>query len=202
MKTAHDQTTIGLPAVHLLRGILYREQTDAWDRLLRYRGTLEEYFAVLNLDLYVDESEGYAYLRQHDDPEGDDGADTFPRLMSRRKLSYPLTLLLALLRKRQVEFEAAGSESRLVLSQADIIEMMRLYWDETDTNERKREDRVVLHIKKLESYGFLSQLKLEKDRYEVNRILKAYLPVEELHAILRKLQEYARKRFGTGEDSI
>ena len=189
-----DQSTIGIPAVWLLRGILYRNKMPAWELLLRYRGRLEAYFEVLNLNLIVDEAEGYAYLRQKEADAEDAEADDFPHLMSRRTLSYPLTLLLVLLRKRLLEFETAGNENRLVLSERDLIEMMRIYWNELDTNERKREDQLVLHIKKLASYGFLAPLKSEKDRYEVNNILKAYVPIETLKMILETLQIYARER--------
>ena len=114
--------------------------------------------------------------------------------MSRRRLSYPITLLIVLLRKRLLEFEAEGSETRLVLSHNDIIEMMRIYWDELDTNERKREDQLLLHIKKIIAYGFLQPLKAEKGRYEVNRILKAYVPIEKLNEILEQLKAYAEAR--------
>lgn len=184
------KSEFGIPAVYLLRGILYRHQTEAWDLLLRYRGRLQEYFGVLNLDLLVDEGEGYAYLRQRVPEE----ESPFPNLMSRRRLSYPITLLLVLLRKRLLEFEAEGSESRLVLSHQDILEMMRIYWDELETNERKREDQLQLHIKKLVIYGFLKPLKAEKNRYEVGNILKAYVPIEKLQEILAELKRYAEEK--------
>ncbi|MEL7159879.1 MAG: DUF4194 domain-containing protein, partial [Bacteroidota bacterium] len=51
----------GAAAVYLLRGILYRDRADAWDQLLRHRKGLEDYFATLRLQLFVDEAEGYAY---------------------------------------------------------------------------------------------------------------------------------------------
>lgn len=189
-----DQSTFGIPAVLLLRGILYREKTEAWNLLLRYRGRLEAYFEVLGLVLIVDEAEGYAYLRQQAITAENAEAEDFPRLMSRRRLSYPLTLLLVLLRKRLLEFETLGNEMRLVVSERDMVEMMRIYWDELETNERKREDQLLVHIKKLATYGFLKPLKAQKDRYEVNSILKAYVPIEELKTILEKLQTYARDR--------
>ncbi|MCB0582156.1 MAG: DUF4194 domain-containing protein [Phaeodactylibacter sp.] len=186
------QEEFGIPAVYLLKGILYRQQEEAWNLLLRYRNRLQDYFAVLGVELLVEEGEGYAYLRQRPRDEEEEG--DFPRLMSRRRLSYPITLLIVLLRKRLLEFEAEGNETRLVLSHSDIIEMMRIYWDELDTNERRREDQLQLHIKKLMTYGFLQPLKAEKGRYEVNRILKAYVPIEKLNEILEQLKSYAEER--------
>jgi hypothetical protein len=196
MSSTDTNISFGPAAVHLLRGVLYRDRADVWEQLLRYRGRLEEYFDVLGLNLFVDEAEGYAYLRQREEPETDD----FPRLMSRRSLSYPQTLLLVLLRKRLMEFESAGDESRLVLSEADLIDLVRSYWDELDTNERKREDQIVSSIKKLVAFQFLEELKGEKGRYAVRRIIKAYLPVEELARITDTLRDYHRERFGAGRE--
>lgn len=187
-------TNFGSAAVYLLRGILYRDQREAWEQLLQHRGDLDTYFAALRLRLIVDEAEGYAYLRQRDEEEGD--APDFPRLMSRRKLSYPQTILLVLLRKRLVAFESAGDESRLTLTEQDMIEMMRGYWDELDTNERKREQSVVAAINKLVKFNFLRKMKGERDRYEVRRIIKAYLPIEELQRIYEDLKRYRLRKFG------
>jgi hypothetical protein len=186
----------GTAAVHLLRGILYRDQEAAWAALIRYRGRLEEYFAILGLRLLVDEAEGYAYLRQYQAAESEEAGlpEDFPSLMSRRRLSYSLTLLLVLLRKRLLEFEMAGNDTRLVLSQRDMVEMMRIYEDSLQTNERKREDLILKHIKRLADYGFLQPMKAEEDRYEVNRIIKAYLPIDELKKVADKLRAYAENK--------
>lgn len=186
----------GAAAVYLLRGILYRDRAHEWEQLLRHRRGLEDYFSTLGLQLFVDEAEGYAYLRQTEEGEADD----FPRLMSRRNLSYPQTILLVLLRKRLVEFEASGEDSRLVLSGQEMLDMMRVYWDELDTNERKREETVESAIKKLVVFNFLRPIKGERNRFEVRRILKAYLPVEEIKNIYDKLSAYHRSRFGNNEE--
>ncbi|KGE87616.1 DUF4194 domain-containing protein [Phaeodactylibacter xiamenensis] len=179
---------IRAPAIYLLKGILYREQhLDAWNLLLRYRERLRAYFEVLGLELIVEEGDGYAYLRQQ--PEEEE-ADPQPRLMTRRRLSYQQTLLIVLLRKRLLEFESEGNEVRLVLRYSDIAEMMRLYWDDTAANERKQEDKLRADIKKMISFGFLQTVR-EEDRYEVSRILKAYVPIEKLNEILGQLKAYA-----------
>ncbi|MEM9835978.1 MAG: DUF4194 domain-containing protein [Bacteroidota bacterium] len=196
-RTSESSADFGAAAVYLLRGILYHDRQPAWEQLLRHRRGLEDYFSVLGLQLFVEEAEGYAYLRQRDEVPGD--AD-FPRLMSRRNLSYPQTILLVLLRKRLLAFEAAGDDSRLVLSGQDMIDMMRAYWNELDTNERKREEAVISAVKKLVLFNFLRPIKGERDRYEVRRILTAYLPVEELKNIEDTLRNYHRERFGKTEE--
>lgn len=188
----------GVPAVYLLRGVLYRhQQEEAWELLLRYRRRLQDYFAVLQLELLVDEAEGYAYLRQQrlDEEEEENSAQrNFPRLISRRPLTYPLTLLCVLLRKRLLEFEAEGNDVRLIVSAAEIVDMVKLFWDESGTNERKREDKIHQQITRLVDYGFLQPLGKESNKYEVNRILKAYITIDKLKETLEKLKAYAAQR--------
>ena len=66
------------------------------------RAGITDHVAVNGLILIIDEPEGYAYLRARPETEGDEGAK-IPRLMSRRSLSLPVSLLLALLRKKLAE---------------------------------------------------------------------------------------------------
>lgn len=58
-----------------------------------------------------------------------------PRLIARRPLSYPVSLMLALLRKRLAEADAGGGDARLVLSREEIAELMRVFLPD-GTNER------------------------------------------------------------------
>jgi len=75
-----------------------------------------------------------------------------------------------------------------------MVEMMRIYEDSLQTNERKREDLILKYIKRLADYGFLQPLKAESNRYEVNRILKAYLPVDALNEVPAKLRTYVESK--------
>jgi hypothetical protein len=63
---------------------------------------------VLLLDLVLDEAEGHAFLKGRPDTDESEGAPRLPRLVARRQLSYPVSLMLALLRKRMAEFDAQG----------------------------------------------------------------------------------------------
>lgn len=84
--------------VPLLKGVLYRDESPAlWNALLQLQAQVRDYITVLGLDLQLDEAEGYAFLRSR--PEDEEEIQT-PRLVARRQLSYPVSLLLALLRKK------------------------------------------------------------------------------------------------------
>jgi len=106
--------------VHLLKGVLYRDNNERlWASLLRLQGRAREQAAVLLLDLVLDEAEGHAFLKSRPDPDEAEEAPRLPRLVARRPLSYPVSLMLALLRKRMAEFDAGGGDTRLVLSRDD-----------------------------------------------------------------------------------
>jgi hypothetical protein len=113
-----------------------------------------------------------------------------PRLVRRRSLTYNVSLLLVLLRKRLVEFETSGSEGRLVLSRDQIVEMLRLFLVDS-TNEARVVDTADATIRKAAELGFLRQLRGQPDHWEVRRILKAYVDAQTLSDFSRKLQEYA-----------
>ena len=118
-------TELSLVVIHLLKGALYRDSNEKlWSLLPSVRLQLDEYVSVLGLILIVDDAEGYAYLRSQ--PIDLDGAE-FPRLIARHSLSFRVSVLLALLRRRLAEFDATSSEVRLVLGRDQIVEMLRLF---------------------------------------------------------------------------
>jgi hypothetical protein len=183
--------------VHLLKGVLYREDDERlWATLLRLQGRVREQTAVLLLDLVLDEAEGYAYLKSRPEPEDAEGAPRLPRLVARRPLSYPVSLMLALLRKRMAEFDAGGGETRLVLSRDEIAELMRVFLPD-GTNEVRLIDQVDATISKVVDLGFLRRLKpaagsaqQERGNYEVRRILKAYVDAQWLAEFDARLEVY------------
>jgi len=145
--------------VHLLKGVLYRDDDERlWESLLRLQARVREQAAVLLLELVLDEAEGFAFLKSRPDPDEADGAPRLPRLIARRPLSYPVSLMLALLRKRLAEFDAGGGDTRLVLSRDEIAELMRVFLPD-GTNEARLIDQVDATLAKVVDLGFLRRLK-------------------------------------------
>jgi hypothetical protein len=70
--------------ITLLKGILYNHQKEAWENLLRYESEVKKYFSAIGLEVYIDKSEGYAYLQQK---ELDEEME-IPRLGERRQLNF------------------------------------------------------------------------------------------------------------------
>lgn len=165
--------------IGLLKGVQYREQDErAWSDLLALQAHVRDYVKVLNLDLVLDEAEGYAFLKSHPEPV-DENAPHLPRLVARRPLSFPVSLLLALLRKKLAELDAGGGDTRLILARREIIELVRLFLPES-SNEARLTDQIDATINKVIELGFLRRLKATdgaagSPAFEVRRILKAFV---------------------------
>ncbi|TWJ32500.1 DUF4194 domain-containing protein [Geobacter argillaceus] len=192
--------------VTLLKGVIYREGDGGWwNGLLNLQARIRDYVAVLGLELVLDEAEGYAFLRSCPDAE-EDGGPKIPRLVTRRALSFPVSLLLALLRKKLAEFDASGSETRLVLSRDGIVELIRVFLPES-SNEARLIDQIETHLNKIVELGFLRKLKPtaantggQTAMYEVRRILKSFVDAQWLADFDSRLAAYQAQLAGrTGE---
>jgi hypothetical protein len=185
---------LSLAVTQLMKGVVYRDTHDrAWGHLLQLQPQVRDHVAVLGLQVVIDESEGYAFLRQR--PDGDDDERQLPRLIPRRSLSFHVSLLLALLRKKLAEFDARGGDTRLMLTRAQIVEMIRVFMPVT-SNEARLLDRIDEHIGKAEQLGFLRPAKNGEQVYEVRRILKAFVDAQWLADFDAKLAEYAGQLAG------
>lgn len=173
--------------ISLLKGVIYQENyPHLWATLLRLQIQVRDYCRVINLELHLDEAEGYAFLRSAPDNTEDESA---PRLISRRPLSFPVSLLLALLRKKMAEFDASGSETRLILTQEQIVDLLRVFMAES-TNDARLIDQIGRHINKIAEMGFLRQLRNQNQTWEVRRILKAFVDAQWLSDFEMRLEAY------------
>jgi hypothetical protein len=180
---------LSVAVTQLMKGVVYRDTHDrAWRSLLELQPQARDFVEVIGLQVVIDESEGYAFLRQRAvDP---DEPDPLPRLVPRRALSFPVSLLLALLRKKLAEFDAQGGDTRLMLSRAQILEMIRVFLPPT-SNEARLTDQIDAQINKIVELGFLRPAKNSEQVYEVRRILKAFVDGQWLADFDARLAEYA-----------
>ncbi len=196
-----DLSAVVIP---LLKGVLHQDgDAGSWAALLRLRARVRDYVAVLGLELILDEAEGYAFLRSRALDEDDENAAKRPRLIARRPLSFPVSLLLALLRKKLAESDASGGETRLVLTRDDIVELMRVFLPAT-TNETRLVDQIDAHINKIIDLGFLRRLKTGHHSggpgvFEVSRILKAFVDAQWLAEFDSRLAAYQAHLAGDTE---
>ncbi|MBU0498953.1 MAG: DUF4194 domain-containing protein [Gammaproteobacteria bacterium] len=192
------QPDLSTLAIMLLKGVIYREGDERlWGTLLNLQARVRDYMSVLALELVLDEAEGYAFLKSRPEPAEDEAAPRLPRLVARRPLSFPVSLLLALLRKKLAEFDAGGGDTRLVLTRDEIVELVRLFLPES-SNEARLIDQIETHINKVADLGFLRRLKAAGGPagYEVRRILKAFVDAQWLADFDARLAAYQTQLTG------
>ena len=184
--------------VPLLKGVLYREADERlWGGLLDLHARVRDYVTVLDLELTLDEAEGYAFLKSRAHAEDDPTAPKIPRLIARRPLSFAVSLLLALLRKKLAEFDAGGGDSdsgRLVLARDDIADIVRVFLPDS-SNEARLMDQIDTYINRIVELGFLRPLKKASgpQNFEVRRILKAFVDAQWLADFDARLATYQRE---------
>ncbi len=182
-----------LAVTALLKGVVYADDAARWPAVVGAAAQVRDYVAVLGLDLFLDETEGYAFLRSK--PEDDLDVD-LPRLVPRRALTFHVSLLLALLRRRLAEFDATSTETRLVLSRDQLVAMLQVF-QPPSSNEARLVDQATATIKKVVDLGFLRRLRGEEEQYEVMRILRAFVDAQwlgELDAHLARYRESMEER--------
>ena len=193
-----DELDLSLVVTHLMKGVVYADTHEkVWRHLLPLRAQVRDHVAVVGLTVVIDEAEGYAFLRSQEDDE--DTERTIPRLIPRRALSFHVSLVLALLRKKLAEFDAAGAETRLILTREQIVEMVRLFLPDS-SNEARLVEQIDAHVNKIVELGFLRRVTGQQDVYEVRRILKAFVDGQWLAEFDQRLTEYAAQLAGSESD--
>lgn len=190
-----SEPDLSLVVVHLAKGVIYRDTHPVpWQHLSRLQAQVRDYVATLGLRVVIDEAEGYAFLRSLPDLDDRDGRP-LPRLIARRSLSFHVSLLLTLLRKRLAEFDANSGDVRLILSREQIVEMIRVFLPAT-TNEARLFDQIDTHIGKVVDLGYLRRIPGQEHNFEVRRILKAFVDGQWLGEFEQRLAEYAAELTG------
>ncbi len=177
----------------LLKGMFYKNDNElAWLELVESsRGTISDYFEVIGLSVEIDEVECYAYLQNIVYQE--DG-EVAPRLITSRELSYKVSLLCVLLRKRLVDFDLQSDSQKAVVLKEDIVSDMILFLPQK-FNEIKIYKEIDSTIKKVEDLGFLKKLRSSEHSYEIKSSIKAFVDAQWLDDFNEKLKEYRGQKW-------
>jgi len=172
--------------IKLFNGVLYKnDQPKLWLELEKSYAPISDYLKPLGVEVIFDESEGYAYLQNLEMEED------FPVLLRKRTLSYRVSLLIVLLRKRLTQFDMQSDDSRAIVSKEEIVEMFELFVGES-FNEVKQVKEIEGTIKKVVDLGFLKKLK-NSENYEIKRVIKSFVDAQWMDEFDKRLAEYEQK---------
>jgi hypothetical protein len=164
------------------------ERADAvWNDIIRYQTEIQDYISVIGLELIIKKDEGFAFVKQKD-------ASTL-NLVSRRQIGFETSIVLVALRQILEEFDSNPTEtqsSEKFITNIEIKEEIELFLPE-------RYDRVKF-IKDLDKYienavelGYLKEInkKDNETKFQIHRIIKEKIILDDLKLFKNKLQEYA-----------
>lgn len=198
----HSELDFPLVLTSLLRGVVEQDShPQVWRHLVGLGPQVREHVEPMGLVLVLDELEGYAFLRSQPDDqlaEQRTGKPALPRLVRRHALTYPVSLLLALLRKRLAEFDASSGDARLVLTREQVVDLVAIFLAGT-ASEARVVHQVDAALNKVVDLGFVRRLPGSEARFEVRRILKAFVDGQWLSDFEVRLRAYAHGPDGPEE---
>ena len=186
------------PCRKLLQGPLYENEGDseAWRLLIQYQREISYFFAQIGINVFIEPAEGYAFLEQKEDEEGETKS---VRLIRRSSLSFEMSLLCVLLREALEQFDISQNDSSiLVLPESEIRSMLSIYFKEK-TDQTKLYNELTKYLNQAIELGFLKELHQNESgtigdgiidrKFEVRRILRAKITTEFLSEFKKRLED-------------
>lgn len=173
--------------VKLLKGIV--EKNDVvWNDVLTYQSDIQDYIAVMGLDLIVKKDEGFAFVKQF---KLDD--DKTMNMVSRRQYGFEVSVMLIVLRQILEDFDSNPTMQATdkYVTAAEIKEETEMFLP-TSYNKVKFENDLNTYIDRIVGFGFLVEPKhLEGEkRYKIHRIIKEKITLDDLSDFKNQLNSY------------
>lgn len=180
--------------VKLLKGIV--EKNDVvWNDVLTHQSDIQDYIAVMGLELIVKKDEGFAFVKQL---KLDD--DKTMNMVSRRQYGFEVSVMLIVLRQILEDFDSNPTMQATdkYVTAAEIKDETEMFLP-TSYNKVKFENGLDSHINRIVDFGFLvpPQNQEGEKRYKIHRIIKEKITLDDLLDFKNQLNDY-----GTGNESL
>lgn len=192
METKIARAPFAAAIIKLLQGPVYADDKNSWRELTQWPSAIKEYFGKIGMELIINEQDGFARVMQPEIDEHDD--NPLPRLMKKQTLNYEATLLAVILREGLEEFDVKSDGNKFYLTQKEIKERIELFYKE-QSNKSKLWKDLSKPITSLLNIGILKlnredAANKDNNKYEVKRIIKAFISNDKLEEIKNKLNNY------------
>ncbi len=174
--------------VKLLKGAIERN-SNVWDDVVNYQTEIQDYISQIGLELIVKKEEGYAFIKQFEDSEGNTLG-----LVTRRQIGFEISIVLVVLRQSLEEFDSNPTQfqvSEKFITDSEIKEEVELFLTEK-FNRVKFLKELDGYIKKIVELGYLREVnkKENETKYQIQRIIKEKVTLDILQEFKIKLQGY------------
>ncbi len=166
------------------------KNSPVWDDIINYQIEIQEYLAVIGLELIVKKDEGFAFVKQIVKDN-----DTTLNLVSRRQIGFETSIVLIVLRQILEDYDSNPTETQTIdkiITNNEIKDEIRLFLPER-FDKAKLEKDLDGYIGRVVDLGFLKEIKHNNDevRYKIHRIIKEKVTLEDIDMFKKKLEEYA-----------
>lgn len=173
--------------VKLLKSPVERAST-VWDDIIHYQTEIQEYVSQIGLELIVKKDEGFAFVRQFEDSDGNTLG-----LVTRRQIGFETSIVLVVLRQSLEEFDSNPTQlaTEKFITDSEIRDELELFLQE-GYNKLKFKKELDKYIRNVVDLGYLKVVS-EKDnetKYQIHRIIKEKITLDTLQDFKTKLQEY------------
>lgn len=173
--------------VKLLKGSIQRT-SNVWDDVVNYQNEIQDYISQIGLELIVKKEEGFAFVKQLEDSEGNTLG-----LVTRRQIGFEISIVLVVLRQSLEEFDSNPTQFQVFekfITDSEIKEEVELFLPEKFNRVKflKELDGYINNIVKL---GYLSEVNKNENetKYQIQRIIKEKITLDILQDFKLKLQE-------------
>lgn len=175
--------------VKLLKGVVERNSSVWEDIANNYQHEIQEYIGQIGLELIVKKDEGFAFVKQLEDNEGNTLG-----LVTRRQIGFETSIVLVVLRQSLEEFDSNPTQvlaTEKFITDSEIKDELELFLQE-GYNKLKFQKDLDSYIKKVVDLGYLKEIskKDNETKYQIHRIIKEKIRLDILQDFQNKLKEY------------
>lgn len=173
--------------VCLLKGVV-NASDRVWEDVLHYQAEIQKYLMQIGIELIVKREEGFAYIRQTTDEEGNTVG-----LVPRKQLGFEISVILVILRQVLEDFDNNLDElyaTECYLTAEDIKERVELFLPEK-FNRVRLLNELDAYIVRIVQLGFLVEKRNEnRVSYQIHRIIKEKVTLDQLLEFKQELEKY------------
>lgn len=174
--------------VRLLKSPIERN-SNLWEDVLVYQTEIQAYISQIGLELVVKKDEGFAFVRQFTDSEGNTLG-----LITRRQIGFETSIVLVVLRQALEEFDSNPTQFQVAekfITSQDIKEEVELFLPDK-FNRVKFMKELDTYIRRIVELGYLREISKKETEtvYQIHRIIKEKVTLDDLQAFKTKLEAY------------
>lgn len=160
-----------------------------WNDVINYQVEIQDYLTVIGLELVVKKEDGFAYLKELEDSEGNTLG-----IISKRKIGFEASIIIVVLRQTLEEFDQNPNQfdvNEKFISFQEIKDEIELFLPETYNKVKLMKD-LEINIRRIVELGYLREISRDDfdTTYQIHRIIKEKISLDQLQEFKNKLENY------------